>query len=327
MGGTPWDEDQYVARASLRAASGAPVFKHHVDVQTGKAATACHPSLNPFGVKIRESRDSDVHPESRAVAVFLDQTGSMQAVPEMVQKKLPALMGLLLRKTPVVHPHVLVGAIGDAHNGEQAPLQVGQFEAGIEIDNDISNLFMEAKGGGSGSETYELAMYFMAKHTSIDCFEKRGQKGFMFIVGDERFYPTIGREVVKKYIGDTLEADIPTPALIKELQQRYEVFYIMPKMTANYGSAHMLECWKAALGQNVLLLDDPDGICELIASTIAVYEGADLAQVKQDLVDNSTALATVDAVAGALAKYSAASDRPTALKTTSSGAPLGLAEV
>ena len=39
------------------------------------------------------------------------------------------------------------------------------------------------------TESYELAMYFMARHTALDCHEKRGKRGYLFIIGDEMAYP------------------------------------------------------------------------------------------------------------------------------------------
>ncbi len=61
-------------------------------------AHTVHPTLNPYGVGVRESRDSTEHPASLAIAVLFDATGSMGAVPRKLQAKLPQLLGLLLRK-------------------------------------------------------------------------------------------------------------------------------------------------------------------------------------------------------------------------------------
>ena len=44
-------------------------------------ARTVHPALNPYGVGVRESRDSAEHPASLAIAVLFDATGSMGAVP------------------------------------------------------------------------------------------------------------------------------------------------------------------------------------------------------------------------------------------------------
>src|SRR5206468_3075582 len=147
-----------------------------------------------------------------------DVTGSMSTVPRVIQENLPKLMGLLLRKGYLDHPHILVGAIGDVPNPDRAPLQVGQFEAGIEIENDLTNLYLEGGGGGGMSESYELGMYFIARHTKIDCFDKRGEKGYLFLIGDEMPYKKVKKSEVEKIIGDKLQADISVEELVQELE-------------------------------------------------------------------------------------------------------------
>ncbi|MGK5558283.1 hypothetical protein ACSNOI_42460, partial [Actinomadura kijaniata] len=72
MGSGHWSTDVYAARASYRSATGASAFAY-----SDSGATSVHPDLDPRGVRVRESRDSDDHPESLAVAVLFDVTGSM----------------------------------------------------------------------------------------------------------------------------------------------------------------------------------------------------------------------------------------------------------
>src|SRR5262245_20622412 len=258
--------------------------------------------MNPLGVTVRESRDSDAHPESHAVAVLFDVTGSMQKVPRILQENLPRLMGLLIRKGYLEHPHVMTGAIGDA-TCDDAPLQVGQFEAGIEIEEDLAKLFLEGGGGGGLCESYELAMYFVARHTSIDCFEKRGKRGYLFVIGDEAPYGRVKRVEVEALIGDTLQADLPIADLIEELRQAWDVSYVVPRMTSHYNNESIRRQWVKLLGQNVLRLEEPAGICELIASTIGLAEGkVDLDDLGGDLretgADESVARAVGRALAG-----------------------------
>src|SRR5216684_3447913 len=122
-------------------------------------------------------------------------------------------MGLLILKGYLEHPQILIGAIGDA-TCDTAPLQVGQFESGIEIEEDLGKLFLEGGGGGHITESYELAMYFMARHTAVDCYEKRGRRGYLFVIGDEIPYARVKRTEVAAYIGDGLQADVPIQELI-----------------------------------------------------------------------------------------------------------------
>lgn len=302
MGSTRWSDDHYSARVSHRAATGTPTFKYDDDVKRGVVDTKVHDTLNPKGVTNRESCDSDTHPKSRAVGVLFDVTGSMSTVPKIIQKNLPQLMGLLLRKGYLDSPHILIGAIGDA-TCDKVPLQVGQFEAGIEIENDLTNLFLEGGGGGHITESYELAMYFMARHTKIDCFDKRSEKGYLFIIGDEIPYPKIKREEVERITGDTLQADIPVEEIVSELEKRYEVYYILPNMTSNYGRPEVFNRWKELLGQKALKLEDPAGVSELIASTIGLCEGKiDMEDIEGDLADAGSSKAIAKAVSSALVK-------------------------
>jgi hypothetical protein len=309
MGTTRWSDDHYRDRARLRARTGSDAFAHDHAIRNGAAARAVHQKMNPLGVTVRESRDSDAHPESHAVAVLFDVTGSMQSVPRILQQNLPRLMGLLIRKGYLEHPQILIGAIGDA-TCDTAPLQVGQFESGIEIDEDLAKLYLEGGGGGHITESYELAMYFMARHTAIDCFEKRGKRGYLFLIGDEVPYRRIKRKEVVRHIGDRLQGDIPVEDLIDELGQAYDVYFVLPKMTHHWNNPDVHGRWLQLLGQNVLRLEEPAGICELIASTIGIAEGkVDVQGLAVDLQNAGASTAVARAVCQAVVPVVGHTDR------------------
>src|SRR3982751_369647 len=98
MGSTRWSDDHYRERAQLRARTGRDAFEYDHAIRCGTADRKVHDQMDPRGVQVRESRDSDAHPESHAVAVLFDVTGSMQKVPRILQQNLPRLMGLLIRR-------------------------------------------------------------------------------------------------------------------------------------------------------------------------------------------------------------------------------------
>ncbi|MFD0855597.1 hypothetical protein ACFQ07_25370, partial [Actinomadura adrarensis] len=268
MGSGHWSTDVYDAARSYRASTGASAFAY-----SDSGATKVHPDLNPFGIDMRESRDSDDHPESLAIAVLFDVTGSMRRVPRILQEKLPDLLGLLLRKGYVRDPHIMFGAIGDA-TCDRAPLQVGQFEADNRMDDDLGKIYLEGGGGGQMTESYELAMYFMARHTSIDCHEKRGRRGYLFMIGDELAYPAAKRREIARVIGDESRADLPIEELMRELRRKYDVYFIIPEGSSHAGSRRLKDFWQDLLGQNVLYLDDLTAVCETIAITIGLAEDA-----------------------------------------------------
>lgn len=318
MGSGVWSTDVYSLREDMRKRSGKSAFDYSAMTTSDPGGPRVHPTLDPNGVHFRESRDSDEHPESLAIAVFFDVTGSMLSIPVTLQTKLPELLGLLLRKGYVDHPQILFGAIGDA-TCDKVPLQVGQFESDNRMDDHLGNIVLEGGGGGQKTESYELAMYFVAEHTSIDCWEKRQHKGYLFLIGDEMAYPAVKRAYAQSLIGDELESDIPVKEMVARLRERYEVFYILPKSASHGGDSEVLTFWRKLLGQNVLELDDEAAVCETIALTIGIWEGrTDLEEGVDHLKDMGVTDETVlGSVSKALAKLPGS-----AVAATSTGAGL-----
>jgi hypothetical protein len=287
MGSGSWSTDVYTAAAGYRKASGRSAFDYsdRLTSTVPRREWKTHTSLDPKGLGIRESRDSAEHPVSLAISVLFDVTGSMRAVPRTLQSKLPELFGLLLRKGYVEHPQILFGAIGDA-TCDRAPLQLGQFESDNRMDGDLGNILLEGGGGGQLTESYELAMYAMARHTSLDCHEKRGRRGYLFLIGDELPYGKVKAREVREVIGDQIEQDIPTAAILNELRRTYDVYFILPQGAAHVGNTEVQSRWRSLLGQNVIELDDLDAVCETIALTIGLGEEAvDLEEGLDDIAD------------------------------------------
>ncbi|MFI6763838.1 hypothetical protein ACIBF5_32420 [Micromonospora sp. NPDC050417] len=289
MGSGHWSTDVYGAAASYRAATGRSAFAY-----SDSGARQVHERLDPRGVDVRESRDSDEHPRSTPIAVLFDVTGSMGNVPRTLQGKLPELFGLLMRKGYATDPQIMFGAIGDA-TCDRVPLQIGQFESDNRMDDDLGSIVLEGGGGGQRTESYELAMYFMARHTSLDSVDRRGRRGYLFLIGDELPYPQVKPTEVRRWIGDELAEPIPVAAIVAELRQRFEVYYILPSGASYAGDPEILGYWRRLLGQHVIELDDLDAVCETIALTVGLGEEAiDLAEGLNDLDDiGSTATGTV----------------------------------
>ena len=60
-------------------------------------------------------------------------------------------------------------------------MAVGQFESTAELmDQWLTWTWLEGGGGAGDRESYELALYFAARHLDLDCHRKRGQRGYLF---------------------------------------------------------------------------------------------------------------------------------------------------
>lgn len=220
---------------------------------------------------------------------------------------------MLQRKGYVEDPEILFGVVGDAYS-DKFPLQVGQFESDNKMDDTIGSIILEGCGGGGNHESYELAAYYMARHTELDC-NKEGRKGYMFIIGDERIYSRVRRQQVESLIGDKLEEDITTEQIFRELENKFHVFFLFASQGCyesdqvlfydndHYGKSGDVIYWRDLIGQNALTLDDADAVCETIALTIGLMEGTvDLKQGIDDLKEIGADIKAIKATSKALAK-------------------------
>lgn len=182
--------------------------------------------MNPYQVKMREARDSQAHPESVAIIIALDVTGSMGRIPHyLVKEGIVHIVGELL-SAGVQHPQVSFMGVGD-HKTDNAPLQIGQFESGDELmDKWLTTLWLEGHGGGNGGESYFLPWYFAGKHTAIDCFEKRGQKGILITIGDEPIHQSISARSISRIFGAPESKDYTAKELYDLASEKYHVFHL-----------------------------------------------------------------------------------------------------
>lgn len=87
--------------------------------------TRTHSLMDPKGVAMRESRDSEIHPNSVPIVFALDVTGSMRHIPKSIARdELPTFMQEVLNRG-VEDPQIMFLAVGDA-NCDSSSIQVGQ---------------------------------------------------------------------------------------------------------------------------------------------------------------------------------------------------------
>lgn len=231
-------------------------------------------AMNPHGVTLRESRDNADHPNSLAIIIALDVTGSMGSVPHhLVKDGLPLIMGdIIQRATP--DPQVLFVAIGD-HECDSAPLQVGQFESSDELlDKWLTDVYIESGGGGNAGESYLLAWYFAAHHTAIDCLDKRNQKGFLFTIGDEPTLKKIPGRTLKNIMGDGQYGDEPANVLLDKAREMYHVYHLHIKETGAGSRTETIDGWKQLMGDNLIVINKHGDVAKTIADVIkANYTG------------------------------------------------------
>jgi len=289
MGTSRWSTDDWAGHtASVSSKSSSEIFR----------SSNLHEDLNPLGID-RESRDSDENPNSTAIIVGCDVTGSMGVIADtLVREGLGVLFEEIYDRKPVSDPHIMVTGIGDA-DYDSAPLQVSQFEADITIADQLEKIYIEGGGGGNQHESYDLPMYYAAYHTSIDCFEKRNKKGYLFTIGDEPPPEVTRASDIKNIVGDDgLQADIPFEETVAAAMKMYNVYHIIVAegwYAKNYGAETVRKDWTKYLGQNAIILTDVSKLSEVIVSIMEVNEGRTVDEVTKSW-DGDTALVVQNAI-------------------------------
>ncbi|GGK39928.1 hypothetical protein GCM10011591_09440 [Nocardia camponoti] len=300
MGYGNWDDTAYRAGQTYRARNGIDDFGYTARMRDQDYNTwHAHPSLDPFDVAYRESRDSAEHGNSLPVVVLFDVTGSMGRVPRIMQTKLAKLHGLLAARGYADDPQVCFGAIGDAES-DRVPLQIGQFESDNRMDDQLREILLEGGGGGQKSESYELAAYFVARHMVTDAWEKRGKRGYLFLIGDELNKPRLTARHIRAVIGDHVDTDVSVESIYRVLAERWNVYFILPNESSYYLDPEIADHWSGLLGERFLKLEDPGAVCELIA--LAIGLGEQRVKLDEGLADlrDLGSVAEADAVEQAL---------------------------
>jgi hypothetical protein len=265
---------RFSARAYATWSASSTAGRTTEEIYTSRAID---PYLNPFGVKVRESRDSADNPLSTPLIVALDVTGSMGILADNIARTgLGTLFTGVLDRKPITDPHVMFMGIGDV-KFDQAPLQVSQFEADNRIVDQLVKLWLEHGGGGNACESYDLAWYFAALHTVHDAYEKRGKRGYLFTVGDEEPPDGLTPTEIRHFIGDTPESAYWPEQSLEMAQRVYDVFHVIIEEGSHARSRPdaVRDRWRMVLGQRVISLADHTKLAETIVSAIEVAEGRD----------------------------------------------------
>ena len=280
MGYGSYSAATYSSNIGAKIASGT-TFAYDTKVRstgTYKAHDILDPKkLNKAGVNIREARDSADHPNTTPVSIGLDVTGSMASTPRIVQQSLSKLFGLLVRKGYCQDPTLQISAYGDAF-GDRVPLQVSQFESDNNLDTALDNLFLEGNGGGNGGETATLLWYYLNNHVVTDAWEKRGKKGYFFLIADE-IALDLRPEQVKEFIG---VEESPSPDLLtaehlaKQLKDKWEVFVLLLNNGTAYRQRSKEFYTKLFGAQRIIILEDDTTVSETIGAVVGRMENDDL---------------------------------------------------
>lgn len=198
--------------------------------------------------KMRESRDSEEHPNSFPVIIALDTTGSMGHIPmDLIKGSFPEIMKSII-EAGIPDPQVCFIGVGDCYC-DRAPIQCGQFESSDELmEKWFQKVYLEGGGGGNTGESYNLAWYFASRHTVTDSWEKRHKKGVLITIGDEPCLNEIPVLNITQLFGDGAQSGMLSTDLIQEASAQWELYHVHMGATQMYSA--VIEKWKKLLGED-----------------------------------------------------------------------------
>ena len=251
------------SRNIAHAASETEIFK----------STSCDQRFDPKFIQTREARDSEDHPESLPIIIGLDVTGSMGYLAKQVaQESLNETMMKLYSTNAVKDPALMFAAYGDIEDA--SPLQVTQFESDIRIAEQLLDLWLE--NAGNGRVVPNLLWYFAANHTSLDNYEKRKKKGFIFTIGDcadcrvEGEYGNLPA-LYQRVFGENVNKKVKD--IVKDADEKFEMFHLF--LDDGFKKANNIV--NLLPGHTMVIrTDEIDCIPEIIISTIQMTGGMDL---------------------------------------------------
>lgn len=229
--------------------------------------------LNAKG-KIRECLDSDEHPNSYPIILALDVTGSMGSAATEAGKKLGEIMTSIYENEAITDPEFCVMAIGDLAY-DYAPIQMSQFESDVRIAEQLDKVYFEGGGGGNQYESYTMAWYMGLHHAKLDCWE-RNAKGLIITLGDEQINPYLPKNGIQNYAGDTIQADIETNDLYKEVCEKYDVYHIsVNDSRSSYKRNNQQDAvdksWTNVIGEDHYRVSNLENLADTIISIITEH--------------------------------------------------------
>lgn len=303
MGHDRYNADSY--KQTKQRLDDAGVNAHTYTQTARQRGLGVHDSLNPFNAGYRYSHNPASGDPVTSITFLIDGTGSGGENPGLIRDDLPQLLGLVNLDGYCKHPSFQNIVFGDAQGGDRHVLQVSQFESdGVKIDANLLNIYLSGGGGGNAHESYELAMWYAANMNVLDDWQ-RGEKGFMFIIGDELPWPVVRQQDVERFVGQ-LPNEMGFQAqtieeVVADLKSKYHIWRICCSGSQYWSDESVHNYWRKLIGaEQVILLEDARDISELCAALIGTHVGVGFSKVKADLQALGTGKTTIDNISTAL---------------------------
>ena len=241
-------------------------------------------ALDPREFDYRECCDSEEHPNTKPVILALDVTGSMGEAAMEVAKELNVIMTDLYNDANCKDIQFCTMGIGDFYC-DRSPLQVSQFESDIRIAEQLDKIYFEFGGGGNDYESYTGSWIFGLTRCKLDCYDKRGKKGLIITIGDEKINPYIDIDEwsakAMNFNAEMQDKKLYTDVkyLYEKASEKFEIYHIHVKHGRFHSRSSMdgyatscVESFREVLpSQHVMYIEDTSELADKIKDIVIEY--------------------------------------------------------
>jgi hypothetical protein len=208
------------------------------------------------------------------LVIFCDVTGSMKDWPRIIFSKLPYL-DLEGKEYLGEDMEIAFGAVGDVFSDEY-PLQIRAFGSGPVLKDRILELEPEGGGGGTMSESYDVAALYALHNINIP----KAVKPIIIFIGDEKPYDEVAVDTAASYAGVTLQRQILTEKIFDQLKKKFSVYLIRKPYGSSDGNSRSASDeeiharWLGLLGaDHICDLPVPERVVDVIFGILARETG------------------------------------------------------
>jgi len=174
--------------------------------------------------------------------------------------------GQIVERNYLEDPCISFVGIGDSKS-DNSPLQVSDFSTGVNLDKVLINLFLEGGGGNNQKESYELAAYAIDNFINVE----DSVRPFLFITGDEGFYPDVDTKFLKTDLEIKRGKTLNSEEIFRGLMKKFNVFHIKKAYTDDDEEKIISKQWKNCLGaERVLNISHPKACIDVMIGAIAL---------------------------------------------------------
>jgi hypothetical protein len=199
--------------------------------------------------------------------IACDVTGSMGNWPAVIFSKLPYL-DIEGKEYLGDDMEISFAAIGDA-TSDQYPFQIRPFSKGTDLEKQLKGLVIEGGGGGTHSESYELAALYALQNIRTP----KADKPILVIIGDEAMYNTISKAHAA-LVNATIEGSaMDTKDVFTALKEKFSVYGIRKRFEGR-DEPTIQKQWEDLLGaDHIASLQHPERVVDVIFGILARETG------------------------------------------------------